>query len=64
VNADDTQVTVTNTSDGSVIPVALDALPRVLEDGELWVPANFFETAYGYNADLSAQTITIHNPNA
>jgi len=63
VNPEDTQVNVRNTTNGNVTPVTLNGTPRLSEDGELWVPASFFQTAYGYAVNISGQNITISNPN-
>jgi hypothetical protein len=60
----DTAVDVTNTGNGSVTPVNLNAAPYVDGDGNMWVPASFFQTAFGYQVSVSGEDVSIVNPAA
>lgn len=58
----DTTVNVVG-SDGSNTPVTLSAEPFV-QDGQMFVPFDFFSDAFGYNVSLAGDTLSITNPNA
>lgn len=49
--------------DVSGTPVSLSAPPYV-EDGQMFVPFDFFKDAYGYDVSLAGDTLNISNPNA
>ena len=49
--------------DVSGTPVTLTAAPFV-EDDVMYVPFDFFKTAYGYDVALDGETMSITNPNA
>jgi hypothetical protein len=44
-------------------PVRFSA-PLVNEDGTLWVPAEFFHAAFGYEVEVNGKSVTVTNPNA
>lgn len=48
--------------DVSGTPVTLSAPPFV-EDGQMFVPFDFFRDAYGYQVSLAGETLNISNPN-
>ena len=50
-------------SDGSNTPVSLSAEPFV-QDGQMFVPFDFFRDVFGYNVSLAGDTLSISNPNA
>jgi len=50
-------------SDGSNTPVNLSSEPFV-QDGQMFVPFDFFRDAFGYNVSLAGDTLSITNPNA
>lgn len=58
VDPDNTHVDVSNKG------VTLQAPPRLDSDGTVWVPASFFNTAFGYQVDINGNNISIVNPNA
>ena len=49
--------------DVSGTPVTLSAPPYV-EDGQMYVPFDFFHDAFGYTVSLAGDTVNIENPNA
>ena len=55
--------TVNVMGNGNTTPVSLTAAPYI-EDGEMYVPFDFFRDAYGYDVTYSGDTVTIMNPNA
>lgn len=58
------RVQMANSSvDVSGTPVTLTADPYV-EDGQMYVPFDFFRDAYGYDVAISDGTLSITNPNA
>ena len=58
VDAESTQVDVSGTG------VTLNGEPFLGEDGRFWVQASFFQTAFGYQVNISGSDISIVNPNA
>lgn len=57
VTEGDTKVDVSGT------PVTLTAAP-LIQDGEMFVPFDFFRDAYGYDTAFDNGTVSITNPNA
>ena len=49
--------------DVSGTPVTLSADPFV-QDGQMYVPFDFFRDAYGYDVSIAGDTVNITNPNA
>ena len=54
---------VSVTGNGNTTPVSLTA-PPYIEDGEMYVPFDFFRDAYGYDVSFAGDTVSIMNPNA
>lgn len=54
---------VTVSGNGQDVPVTLSA-PAILQDNQIFVPWDFLNAAYGYQVDLTGNTLTITNPNA
>ena len=44
-------------------PVMLSAPPFV-EDGQMFVPFDFFHDAFGYSVSMAGDTVNVSNPNA
>jgi hypothetical protein len=57
VNLADMNVDVSGTA------VTLSNAPFVDDDGMMWVPASFFQSAYGYQVQASGNNVSITNPN-
>ena len=49
--------------DVSGTPVTLSSPPYV-EDGQMYVPFDFFRDAFGYAVSIAGDTVNITNPNA
>lgn len=50
-------------ANGSTTPVTLTADPYV-EDGQMYVPFDFFRDAFGYQVSFAGDTMNITNPNS
>ncbi len=48
--------------EGQSVPVELPEAPY-LEGGEMYVPAHFFQNAFGYEVEIEAHMVSIVNPN-
>ena len=48
---------------GNTTPVTLTA-PAYVDNDEMYVPYDFFRDVYGYNVDMSGDSVSITNPNA